>query len=277
MQQQDVKARAMYGEDIEILPSPLLLEEIEKTFLGSRLVLVPLSYGPDVLAGASNPLPEGHAEAFPDLMVRTGASSSFPVGLVDTIPLHLTSSILLLTSTCPPSPTPQISTPGRLTPASTEGQPDSTGSPDQPFATLFQSPFPAHLTLRVLPTLQLLPMASHHRCCRLLTSHPLLMFLSSSGLWRRSSGLRRGFQQFLRALLSSSMGSNVPSSSVGPSLSASTCSFVAGLQTTVIAPVTDLLNSFSVAADLPDFFSASLQFLVIIAVAGRQGPFYLAS
>ncbi|MEQ2230755.1 hypothetical protein ILYODFUR_032654 [Ilyodon furcidens] len=149
MQQQDVEARVMHGEDIEILPSPLLLEEMEKTFLGSRLVLVPLAYGlgqhgsspppqfccsstaslllvpsssyqrrnhcrdtpvPDVLAGASNPLPEGHAEVFPDLMVRTGASASFPVGLIDTIPLHLTSSTLLLTSTCPPSPTSKIST-----------------------------------------------------------------------------------------------------------------------------------------------------------------------
>ncbi|MEQ2173008.1 hypothetical protein GOODEAATRI_027236, partial [Goodea atripinnis] len=45
MQQQDVEARAMHGEDIEILPSPLLLEEMEKTFLGTRLVLVSLAYG----------------------------------------------------------------------------------------------------------------------------------------------------------------------------------------------------------------------------------------
>ncbi|KAK5623117.1 hypothetical protein CRENBAI_019565 [Crenichthys baileyi] len=45
-QQQGGEIRARYGEDIEIQPSALLLEEMEETFRGSRLVLAPLGYGP---------------------------------------------------------------------------------------------------------------------------------------------------------------------------------------------------------------------------------------
>ncbi|KAK5617376.1 hypothetical protein CRENBAI_006914 [Crenichthys baileyi] len=46
IQQQEEDARALYGEDIETLPSPLLLEETEEVFGGSRLVLAPPGYKP---------------------------------------------------------------------------------------------------------------------------------------------------------------------------------------------------------------------------------------
>ncbi|MEQ2316232.1 hypothetical protein AMECASPLE_030533, partial [Ameca splendens] len=44
IQQQEKDARALYGEDIETLPSPLLLEEMQEVFGGSRLVLAPPGY-----------------------------------------------------------------------------------------------------------------------------------------------------------------------------------------------------------------------------------------
>ncbi|KAK5602936.1 hypothetical protein CRENBAI_019547 [Crenichthys baileyi] len=48
-------ARAFYGEEIEILPSPLLLEEIEEVFGGSCLVLVSPGYEPGQNRTTSTP------------------------------------------------------------------------------------------------------------------------------------------------------------------------------------------------------------------------------
>ncbi|MEQ2188900.1 hypothetical protein GOODEAATRI_019696 [Goodea atripinnis] len=103
---------------------------MEKTFLGSRLRLAQLGYRPgrhgfssrwrcrccqksplpEVPAGAFNLLTEARAKAFPGLRVQTGGSSSLLEGLVDTIPLHLTSLTSLPASSCPPSPMAQFST-----------------------------------------------------------------------------------------------------------------------------------------------------------------------
>ncbi|KAK5607898.1 hypothetical protein CRENBAI_009020 [Crenichthys baileyi] len=46
IQQHEEEARAMFREDIEILSSPLLVEEIEETLRGSKLLLAPPGYRP---------------------------------------------------------------------------------------------------------------------------------------------------------------------------------------------------------------------------------------
>ncbi|KAK5620088.1 hypothetical protein CRENBAI_002263 [Crenichthys baileyi] len=46
IRQQEEDTRTLYAEDIETLPSALLLEEIEEVFGGSRLVLAPPGYEP---------------------------------------------------------------------------------------------------------------------------------------------------------------------------------------------------------------------------------------